>query len=58
MKNNSGFVGIKFNFFLIPCDQMVDLNVLFQSFFSFKTFMTKFSKETLAATLVFQCNFS
>ena len=36
---------------------MADLNVLFQSLFSFKTFLTKFSKETLAVTLLFQCNF-
>ena len=36
---------------------MADLNVLFQSLFSFKTFLTKFCKETLAVTLLFQCNF-
>ena len=33
--------------------QMTDLNVFFQSFFSFRTFLTKFSKETLAVTLLF-----
>ena len=36
--------------------QTADLNVLFQSLFSFITFLTKFSKETLAVTLLFQCN--
>ena len=36
---------------------MADLNVLFQGLFSFKAFLTKFSKETLAVTLLFQCNF-
>ena len=37
--------------------QKADLNVLFQSLFSFKTFLMKFSKETLAVTLLFQCKF-
>ena len=36
---------------------MADLNVLFQSLFSFKTFLAKFSKQTLAVTLLFQWNF-
>ena len=31
--------------------------MLFQSLFSLKTFLTKFSKQTLAVTLLFQCNF-
>ena len=58
--NNSGFVSIKFNFFsnINSYYQKADLNVLFQSLLSFKTFLTKFSKETLAVTLLFQCNFS
>ena len=38
--------------------QTTDLNVFFQSLFSFRTFLTKFSKETLAVTLLFQYNFS
>ena len=57
--NNSGFVSIKFNLIIFDINsyyQTADLNVLFQSLFSFKTW-TKFSKETLAATLLFRCNF-
>ena len=55
---NSGFVSIKFNLSNINfCYQMADLNVLFQGLFSFKTFLIKLSKETLAVTLSFQCNF-
>ena len=36
---------------------MVDLNVLLQSLLTFKTFLTKFSKETFSVTLLFQCTF-
>ena len=46
---NSGFVSIKLNLFFFSninsYYQLIDLNVLFQSLFSFKTFLTKFSKE-------------
>ena len=58
--NNSGFVSIKFNLFFSNINsyyQKFDLNVLFQSLFSFKTFLTKFSKQTLAVILLLQCNF-
>ena len=46
---------VQLNFFLIST--LIDLNVLFQSLLSFKTFLTKFSKQTLALILCFQCNF-
>ena len=57
--NNSGFVSIKFNLIFSNINsyyQEADLNVLFQRLF--QTFPNNFSKETLAATLLFQCNFS
>ena len=37
--------------------QTADLNVLFQSLFSFKTFLTKFSEKILAVMLLLQCSF-
>ena len=40
-----------------PSYQKAYLNVLFQSLFSFKTFLTKFSKQTLAVMLWFKCVF-
>ena len=56
-KNNSGFVSIKFNLIsftnINSYYQLANLNVLFQSLFSFKTFPSKFSKEILAVTLLF-----
>ena len=56
-----GFVSSKFNliFFLISTliIQKADLNVLFQNLLSFNTFLTKFCKETLAVTFLFQCYF-
>ena len=57
--NNSLFGSMKFNlnFFNIKSYyQKADLNVLYQSLLSFKIFLTKFSKQTLAVTLLFQCN--
>ena len=52
---------VKFNLFFFSninsYYQTTDLNVLFQRLFSFKAFLTKFSKETLAVTLLFECNF-
>ena len=54
------FFKIFFNFFFSDINsfyQTVDLNVFFQSLFSFRTFLTKFSMKTLALTLLFQCNF-
>ena len=47
------------NFFIISTliVKKADLNVLFQSLFSFKTFLMRFFKQTLAVTLLFQRTF-
>ena len=54
--NNSGFVSIKFNLISFLISTLVE-NVLFQRLFSFKTFLTKFSKETLTVHFYFSVIF-